>query len=236
MAAHGAAPLHFVDYFVDIQQDFDSALYFGEAQQVRSSGAHSKIGGVLDIRGLERENFRDAVDDDAAGNLAGVSLHLNHDDAGALGVFHFWQSKFQPEIDDRDYFPAQVEDAFDMIGHLRDSSDFLHPHDLADVKHLDGVLLSAKLEGQIFFSSGVSFGAVDGSRIRSNTGLHSHLLVYISPKLSSSGNSFRADWTSVMAGAAGAAFGFGLDTVDFSALELRPTAGCVELGGCGRTV
>src|SRR5580658_3617167 len=141
--------LHFLDDFVDIEQDFDFALYLGQTQQIRRGGADSKIGRVFDIGGLQGQDFRNAVDDDAGGDAACLAFDLNHDDAGALRVVRFRHSKLQAEIHHRNNFSTQVQHPFDMERNLRNSGNLLHAHDFADMEDLDSKLLFSELESQI---------------------------------------------------------------------------------------
>ena len=65
-----------------------------------------------------------------------LPLDINHQHAAAVGVLFTLHSESGSDIEDRQYRSTQTRDAFDIVGsvrqlgHLRQTDDFLHRHDV----------------------------------------------------------------------------------------------------------
>ena len=83
----------------------------------------SEVRGIFNLRGDERQNFDDSIDDNANGNLAALRVGSDHDDATAIGIFLRRHTELRTQINDWNHLAAKIDDAFHEGGGLRDTGD-----------------------------------------------------------------------------------------------------------------
>src|SRR5690606_7294063 len=64
------------------------------------------------------------------------------------------QAEFEAKVDDRDHAAAQIDDALDVLGHLRNRGDLLHPNDLPDLQDGDAIGCVVEDNGQVLAGEG----------------------------------------------------------------------------------
>ena len=98
ISGYAVQALHFlgVQHHIDIQQDFYFVFDFSHAQYVGQLDAVAEIGRVFNVGGLQGENLRHAVHNDADLEFAGGAVDLHDDNASALRVLELGQVELQP--------------------------------------------------------------------------------------------------------------------------------------------
>ena len=94
---------------IDVEEGFHRALDFGHPEDVAGVDARAEIGGGFDLTRGQIYNFFDTVDDQShLHRLAGGELHLDDDDAGAVGEGCL-QTELEPKVDNGDDAAAKIE-------------------------------------------------------------------------------------------------------------------------------
>src|SRR5579859_4873291 len=136
------APLVAGEYAVKVKQDDEVLGQLGNAVQVLGIDAGDHGAGWLDRGGIDPQDFAHAVDDEADDLVA----DLDHDDARSPGVVGRRQAKTATQINHRNDFAAQIDDAFDKAGRMGHPGHFLQPDDLVHPRNLDPIQLRSELE------------------------------------------------------------------------------------------
>jgi hypothetical protein len=130
---------------VDVEQESHLPVRLPDAQQARRVHGGAHRGRRIELRRLHVQHFGHLVDDDAELGAAGA----DDDDAGLDGAGAAFHAELQPQVDDRDDLPAQIDDAAHERGRPRHRRDGQEPDDLLHFQDADAVLLGFEEERQV---------------------------------------------------------------------------------------
>src|SRR5579863_4787798 len=111
----------------NIQKDNQPALQFSDASDVAGFAVGKNRAGRFDFRWRNFQHFGSGVNDQTDQFV----VQLDDQNAVFLVGLSFGLAKALAQIHHRDDFSAQIDDAFDGVGSVRNSGDFRNPHDFA---------------------------------------------------------------------------------------------------------
>jgi hypothetical protein len=107
----------------DVQQGNHLALYLGHAQYIFGIELHAKGRLVFYLVAADVEHFQHRIHDDADEDFAFAGGRADDDDTGALVVVGLLQLEAKAEVDNRNDFTAQIDNAFYKTGCFGDGCD-----------------------------------------------------------------------------------------------------------------
>ena len=135
---------------VEVQQRLDAAVDGGHAEDVVRVRRTAKIRGGFQFRLAQLDHLLDGVHDGPhQHDGGGRGANLDDDNAGAFAVALARELELGPEVENRNDFAPEIDDALDVLRHPGDRRDGTQADDLADAEDRQPVGLPAQLEGQV---------------------------------------------------------------------------------------
>src|SRR5882724_681675 len=129
-----------------MQEEFDVAGRFADAQNVRSIDRSTKRGDWVDLFCRNIKHFGHFVDD----NTHFDALGSDHNNAGFLGLRYRRHTEFQAQINNGNDFASQVDHAPDKGRRARHWGDAHHANDLLHLQDLNTVFFVLEKKCQKF--------------------------------------------------------------------------------------
>src|SRR5207244_289663 len=128
------------EHLINIEQKLDAALRFADAEQVVCLDLHPERRHLFHILGRDLQHLRDFVNDDAYLD----ALRSDDDDTGFRGRLLGFHPELQPQLDHRNDFASQVDNAANEVRRARNARDWQQADDLLYLEDFDPVLFSGQ--------------------------------------------------------------------------------------------